>query len=118
MATIVAYSNMSTESLPKFIGVLCRTVNIEDYCSSSWKVSDNNKYLADKWKNVPSLNWYFVDYENSTRDSPGSFGVVHDVSDFAGTSLKIRYRFVTRGHILHSYGLVGSYDSLKFALPA
>ncbi|KAJ8913200.1 hypothetical protein NQ315_016142 [Exocentrus adspersus] len=41
MSTIVAYSNMSTESLPKFIGVLCRTVNIEDYCTSSWKIMKN-----------------------------------------------------------------------------
>ncbi|CAH1116150.1 unnamed protein product [Phaedon cochleariae] len=41
MSTIVAYSNMSPESLPKFIGALCRTVNIEDYCMSSWKIMKN-----------------------------------------------------------------------------
>nr|CAH7730250.1 unnamed protein product [Callosobruchus chinensis] len=38
MSTVVAYSNMSPESLPKFVGALCRTVNIEKYCKDSWKI--------------------------------------------------------------------------------
>nr|ALE20562.1 TSC2 [Leptinotarsa decemlineata] len=41
MSTIVAYSNMPPESLPKFIGTLCRTVNVEDYCMLSWKIMKN-----------------------------------------------------------------------------
>ncbi|CAG9863119.1 unnamed protein product [Phyllotreta striolata] len=38
MSSIVAYSNMPPESLPKFIGALCRTVVIEEYCTMSWTV--------------------------------------------------------------------------------
>lgn len=38
MSSVVAYSNMAPESLPKFIEALCRTVNQEEYCQSSWKV--------------------------------------------------------------------------------
>ncbi|XP_072397243.1 tuberin [Diabrotica undecimpunctata] len=38
MSSIVAYSNMPPESLPKFIGALCRTVNVEEYCMLSWTV--------------------------------------------------------------------------------
>ncbi|KAJ8945061.1 hypothetical protein NQ314_009328 [Rhamnusium bicolor] len=41
MATVVAYSNMSPDSLPKFIGALCRTVNVEAYCMHSWKIMKN-----------------------------------------------------------------------------
>ncbi|KAJ8983537.1 hypothetical protein NQ317_006582, partial [Molorchus minor] len=32
---------MSPDSLPKFIGALCRTVNVEEYCTSSWKIMKN-----------------------------------------------------------------------------
>lgn len=38
MSSIVAYSNMSPDSLPSFVGGLCRTVNVESYCESSWRV--------------------------------------------------------------------------------
>lgn len=114
MATIVAYSNMSTESLPKFIGVLCRTVTIEGYCPSSWKVSKCSRISGRTSKKI--IISIFVDNEDLTRNSPGPFGFVHDVSDFAGTSLKVRYGFVTRGHILHSYGFVGSNACCKLAL--
>ncbi|CAH1986295.1 unnamed protein product [Acanthoscelides obtectus] len=38
MSTVVAYSNMSPESLPKFLGTLCRTVIVEKYCNDSWKI--------------------------------------------------------------------------------
>ncbi|XP_057659730.1 tuberin [Diorhabda carinulata] len=38
MSSIVAYGNMPPDSLPKFIAALCRTVNCEEYCMSSWTV--------------------------------------------------------------------------------
>ncbi|CAH0564266.1 unnamed protein product [Brassicogethes aeneus] len=41
MSTVVAYSNMSPESLPKFIGALCRTVTVENYCKECWKTMKN-----------------------------------------------------------------------------
>lgn len=39
--SVVCYSNLPTESLHTFISALCRTVNIEAYCQSSWKVMRN-----------------------------------------------------------------------------
>ncbi|KAJ9583770.1 hypothetical protein L9F63_021894, partial [Diploptera punctata] len=39
--TVVCYSTLPPESLHTFICALCRTVNIEAYCQSSWKVMRN-----------------------------------------------------------------------------
>ncbi|XP_073996859.1 TSC complex subunit tuberin isoform X2 [Rhodnius prolixus] len=39
--TIVCYTNLPCESLPPFIATLCRTVNIEIYCPTSWKIMRN-----------------------------------------------------------------------------
>lgn len=39
--TIVCYTNLPPESLPPFVATLCRTVNIELYCQSSWKIMRN-----------------------------------------------------------------------------
>ncbi|XP_014260624.1 tuberin [Cimex lectularius] len=39
--TIVCYTNLPCESLPPFIEILCRTVNLEIYCPSSWKIMRN-----------------------------------------------------------------------------
>ncbi|KAJ4432765.1 hypothetical protein ANN_21404 [Periplaneta americana] len=36
--TVVCYSNLPSDSLHIFISALCRTVNVEAYCQSSWKV--------------------------------------------------------------------------------
>lgn len=41
LEAIVAYGNMPLDSLPQFIGALCRTVNIENYSLPSWKVTRN-----------------------------------------------------------------------------
>lgn len=41
MSSIVAYSNMSPDALPKFIGALCRTVIDEKYCEGSWQIMKN-----------------------------------------------------------------------------
>ncbi|XP_060521768.1 tuberin [Cylas formicarius] len=41
MSTIVAYSNMSPDALPKFIAALCRTVVVEKYCQNSWQIMKN-----------------------------------------------------------------------------
>ncbi|CAG9773906.1 unnamed protein product [Ceutorhynchus assimilis] len=42
MSSIVAYSNMSPDSLPKFIGALCRTVIDQKYCQRSWQALKGN----------------------------------------------------------------------------
>lgn len=39
--TIVCYSNLPPDSLATFIGALCRTVNMEVYCPTSWKIMRN-----------------------------------------------------------------------------
>ncbi|PSN43169.1 hypothetical protein C0J52_09893 [Blattella germanica] len=39
--TVVCYSNLPSDSLRTFISALCRTVNVEAYCQSSWKVMRN-----------------------------------------------------------------------------
>lgn len=41
MSSVVAYSNMSPDALPKFIGALCRTVILEKYCQKSWQIMKN-----------------------------------------------------------------------------
>ncbi|KAH1016696.1 hypothetical protein HUJ04_007876 [Dendroctonus ponderosae] len=41
MSSIVAYSNMSPDALPKFIGALCRTVIDQKYCEKSWQIMKN-----------------------------------------------------------------------------
>ncbi|CAH1389862.1 unnamed protein product [Nezara viridula] len=38
---IVCYTNLPYESLPPFVATLCRTVNIELYCTLSWKIMRN-----------------------------------------------------------------------------
>lgn len=37
--TIVCYSRLQPDSLQIFIIALCRSVNVEAYCQTSWKVS-------------------------------------------------------------------------------
>ncbi|XP_049853714.1 tuberin isoform X1 [Schistocerca gregaria] len=39
--SIVCYSNFPPGSLRIFIGALCHTVNMEDYCPTSWKIMRN-----------------------------------------------------------------------------
>ncbi|XP_067006155.2 tuberin isoform X2 [Anabrus simplex] len=39
--TVVCYSNLPSDSLPTFISALCRTVNVEAFCQSSWKIMRN-----------------------------------------------------------------------------
>ncbi|KAL1488930.1 hypothetical protein ABEB36_014716 [Hypothenemus hampei] len=41
MSSIVAYSNMSPDALPRFIGALCRTVIDQKYCEKSWQIMKN-----------------------------------------------------------------------------
>ncbi|XP_066139931.1 tuberin isoform X2 [Euwallacea fornicatus] len=41
MSSIVAYSNMSPDALPKFIGGLCRTVMDQRFCEKSWHIMKN-----------------------------------------------------------------------------
>ncbi|KAL3274359.1 hypothetical protein HHI36_015757 [Cryptolaemus montrouzieri] len=41
LETVIAYSNMPADSLPRLISALCRTVNSEDFCHLSWKVGKN-----------------------------------------------------------------------------
>lgn len=35
---IMCYSNLQSDSLQTFIIALCRSVNVETYCQTSWKV--------------------------------------------------------------------------------
>lgn len=44
--TIVAYSNLPPESLPQFVGALCRTVNGIAYTQMSWKVCLPNTFTV------------------------------------------------------------------------
>ncbi|KAK7793760.1 hypothetical protein R5R35_000957 [Gryllus longicercus] len=39
--TVVCYSNLPSDSLPTFVSALCRTVNAEEFCPSSWKIMRN-----------------------------------------------------------------------------
>ncbi|XP_044760648.1 tuberin isoform X2 [Coccinella septempunctata] len=41
LETVIAYSNMPSDALPRLIGALCRTVNNEDFCQEAWKVGKN-----------------------------------------------------------------------------
>ncbi|XP_045478155.1 tuberin isoform X2 [Harmonia axyridis] len=41
LETVIAYSNMPADALPRLIGALCRTVNNEVFCQESWKVGKN-----------------------------------------------------------------------------
>lgn len=112
--TVVAYSSLPHDSLPQFIGALCRTVNEAAYCQISWKVN------ASFTKTTPFFFRYFkpTDYEKPFGNTHGPFDFVHDVSHSAGAELSREQYFVARCGVFHQDGAVGRATSHKFALPA
>lgn len=92
---------------------LCRSLSA--YCVARW-TSKTTAPLVGRWVDIHHKTnslvvILFVDHEKSPGNSPRSLGIVHDVSDFARTSIEVRYRSVEGGRLLHTHGFVGAYAS-------
>lgn len=55
---IMCYSNLKSDSLQTFIIALCRSVNVETYCQTSWKVQiiHNLSYIYREWEYLKRKN--------------------------------------------------------------
>lgn len=59
---IMCYSNLQSDSLQTFIIALCRSVNVETYCQTSWKVNTSKICLGMK-----SFKYLKIQYKYSTN---------------------------------------------------